>query len=112
MLISLLLNTSAIFAKTCKFTSIFKEVISVILVLFFLLVVEDIVQDTTLQIKGYWRFLNSIHLYIIEKNFGRSFAFDAPTVWNDLPYEVCSVPPLTCFRKNLKSDLFKKAFPP
>ena len=29
---------------------------------------EDIVQDTTIQIKGSWRFLNSVHLYINKKN--------------------------------------------
>ena len=29
-----------------------------------LLILEDIVQDTTVQIKGSWRFLNSVHLYI------------------------------------------------
>ena len=31
------------------------------------LVAEDIVQDTTIQIKGSWRFLNSVHLYINPK---------------------------------------------
>ena len=39
------------------------------------------------------------------------FAFDAPMVWNHLPDEVRSAPTLTCFRKRLKSHLFKKAFP-
>ena len=42
-------------------------VIPVTLVLFYLLIVEDIVQDTTVQIKGSWRFLNSVHLYINKK---------------------------------------------
>ena len=69
------------------------------LVLFCLLLVEDIVQYTTVRIKGSWRFLNSVHLYINPKHFGHSFAFDAPTVWNDLPDEVCCAPTLACFRK-------------
>ena len=36
---------------------------------------------------------------VINKHFGHSFAFDAPTVWNDLPDEVRSLPTLACFRK-------------
>ena len=40
------------------------QVITVTLVLFCILIVEDIVQDIIVQIKGAWRFLNSIHLYI------------------------------------------------
>ena len=36
--------------------------------LFCLIVVEDIVQDTTVQIKVCWRFLNSVNLYINQKN--------------------------------------------
>ena len=44
-------------------------------------------------------------------HFGRSFAFDAATVWNHLPDEVRSAPTLACFRKRLKSYLFNKAFP-
>ena len=75
---------------------------------FCLLVVEYIVEDITILIKGSWRFLNSVHLYINKKNHvSHSFAFDAPTVWND---EVRSAPTLACFRKRLKSYLFKKAF--
>ena len=42
--------------------------------------------------------------------FGHSFAFDSPTAWNDLPDAVCSATTLACFRKNLKSYLFKKDF--
>ena len=37
-------------------------------ILFCLLVLEDIIQDTTIQIKGSWRFFNSAHLYINKKN--------------------------------------------
>ena len=42
-------------------------VIPVTLVLFCLLILEDIVQDITVQIKVCWKFLNSAHLYINKK---------------------------------------------
>ena len=49
----------------------------------------------------------------IKKNhFGHSFAFDAPTLWNDLPDDVRSAPTLACFRKKITSYLFDKAFSP
>ena len=32
-------------------------------------------------------------------------------VWDDLPDKIHSAPTLACFRKRLKSNLFKKAFP-
>ena len=103
------LEFCCIFSKKKSF---FTVVIPVTLVLFCLLVVEDIVQDTTIQIKSSFRFLNSVHLYIYKKtHFGHSFGFDAPTVWNHLPDEVCSAPTLACFRKRLKLYLFSKAFP-
>ena len=44
------------------------------------------------------------------ENVHYSFAFDASTVWNDLPDDVCSFPTVTCFRKRLKSYLFDNAF--
>ena len=56
------------------------------------------------------QFCPSVHK-LKKKIFGHSFAFDAPTVWNDLPDEVSSAPTLACFRKRLKLYLFKKAFP-
>ena len=55
------------------------------------------------------QFCPSVHKS--KNNFGHSFAFDAPTVWNHLPDEVRSAPTLACFRKRLKLYLFKKAFP-
>ena len=45
-----------------------------------------------------------------KKHFGHSFAFDAATVWNDLPDDICCAPTFACFRKRLKSYPFKKAF--
>ena len=46
------------------------------------------------------------------KQFGNSFAFDAPTVWNALPDEICASPSLASFRKQLKTHLYTKAYPP
>ena len=46
------------------------------------------------------------------KHFGRSFAYDAPIIWNDLPDEVRSANSLASFRSKLKSYLFGKAYPP
>ena len=44
------------------------------------------------------RFLNITHLYTnLKKHFGHTFAFDAPTVWNDLPDDVLSAPTLFFF---------------
>ena len=37
------------------------------------------------------------------KHFGHSFAFDAPNIWNELPYDVCSTTSVTSFRKKLKN---------
>ena len=52
----------------------------------------------------------SVHKY--QKHFVYSFAFGAPTLWNDLPDDVRSAPNLACFREILKSYLFDKAFLP
>ena len=46
------------------------------------------------------------------KQFGNSFAFDAPTVWNALPDEIRASPSLASFRKQLKTYLYTKAYPP
>ena len=56
------------------------------------------------------QFCPSVHKS--RKHFGHSFAFDGPTVWNELPDDVRSASSLTTFRKKLKSYLFTKAFPP
>ena len=47
-----------------------------------------------------------------QKHFGLSFAYDAPMIWIDLPYEVRSANSLASFRSKLKSYLFGKAYPP
>ena len=73
-------------------------------------VVEDMAKDTITQIKvpGVAQFSPSVHKSKKKKHFGHSFAFDAPTLWNDLPDDVCFAPNLACFRKKLKSYLFDK----
>ena len=47
------------------------QTVTVTLVLFCLLVVEDTVEETTIQIKGSWRFCPSVHKS--QKHFGHSF---------------------------------------
>ena len=46
------------------------------------------------------------------KQFGFSFAFDAPTVWNSLPEDIRASPTIASFRKKLKTYLYAKAYPP
>ena len=46
------------------------------------------------------------------KQFGFSFAFDVPTVWNSLPENICASPTIASFRKKLKTYLYTKAYPP
>ena len=55
------------------------------------------------------KFYSSVHKSI--KQFGNSFAFDAPTVWNALPDENRASPSLASFRKQLKTYLYTKAYP-
>ena len=45
------------------------------------------------------------------KQFGFSFAFDAPTVWNSLPEDIRASPTIASFRKKLKTYLYAKAYP-
>ena len=42
-------------------------------------------------------------------HFNKSFSYDAPKLWNDLPLEF---PTLSCFKMRLKTYLFQKSFPP
>ena len=56
------------------------------------------------------KFYPSVHKSV--KQFGNSFAFDAPTVWNALPDEIRASPSLAAFRKQLKTYLYTKAYPP
>ena len=46
------------------------------------------------------------------KQFGFSFAFDAPTVWNSLPEDIRASPTIASFRKKLKTYFYAKACPP
>ena len=56
------------------------------------------------------KFQPSVHKSV--KQFGYSFAFDAPSVWNALPEEIHASPSLASFRKCLKTYLYTKAYPP
>ena len=56
------------------------------------------------------KFYPSVHKSV--KQFGNSFAFDAPTIWNALPDEIHASPSLASFRKQLKTYLYTKAYPP
>ena len=56
------------------------------------------------------KFCPSVHKSV--KQFGNSFAFDAPTVWNVLSDEIYASPSLASFRKQLKTYLYTKAYPP
>ena len=45
------------------------------------------------------------------KNFGeRSFSFNAPKIWNDLPTSVRNAPSIETFKSRLKTHLFNKFF--
>ena len=57
-----------------------------------------------------FKFYPSVHKSV--KQFSNSFAFDAPTVWNALPDAICASPSLASFRKQLKTYLYTKAYPP
>ena len=46
------------------------------------------------------------------KQFGFSFAFDAPTVWNSLPEDIRASRTIASFRKKLKTYLYTKVYPP
>ena len=46
------------------------------------------------------------------KQFGFSFAYDAPNVWNSLPEDIHASPTIASFRKKLKTYLYTKAYPP
>ena len=76
------------------------------------LLVEDIVQDITIQIEGFWRFLNSVHLYINQKiTLATALLLMLPWFGIICLMKYVLPPTLACFRKRLKSYLFKKAFP-
>ena len=55
------------------------------------------------------KFQSTIHKST--KQFGFSFAFDAPTVWNSLPEDIRASPTIASFRQKLKTYLYTKAYP-
>ena len=56
------------------------------------------------------KFQPTIHKFT--KQFGFSFAFDAPTVWNSLPEDIRASHTIASLRKKLKTYLYAKAYPP
>ena len=53
----------------------------------------------------------SSSIYKSKVNFNKSFSYDAPKLWNDLPLEIQTAPTISCFKTQLKSYLFQKSFP-
>ena len=51
-------------------------------------------------------------IYKSTKQFGLSFAYDAPNIWNELPDDVRSATSIASFRKKLKAYLYCQAYPP
>ena len=51
-------------------------------------------------------------IYKSTKQFGLSFAYDAPKIWNEFPDDVRSATSIVSFRKKLKAYLFCQAYPP
>ena len=45
-------------------------------------------------------------------HFNNSFSYDAPKLWNDLPYDIRSAPNLSSFKSRLNTYLFQKSSPP
>ena len=86
--------------KFISFSTVVTQTISALICLF---IAEGMAQDTTAHIRGSRGFLNFTHLYTNrKKHFGHSFAFDAPTLWNDLPDDVRS-----CFNSCLFQEKTK-----
>ena len=56
-------------------------------------------------------FRSQVTIHKSTKQFGFSFAFDAPTVWNSLPEDIHASPTIASFRKKLKTYLYTKAYP-
>ena len=54
----------------------------------------------------------SLSVYKSSKQFGLSFAYDAPKICNALPDDVRSATSLHPFRNKLKTYLFAQAYPP
>ena len=58
-------------------------------------------------------FQSSTLLFInLSNKFRYSFAFENVTFWNALPGEICVYPSLASLKKQLKTYLYTKAYPP
>ena len=47
-----------------------------------------------------------------KSHFQHSFSYDGPKLWNDLPHDIRTASSLFSFRRKLKAQLFRLAFPP
>ena len=72
----------------------------------------DIVHITHVEVNLMACFLRFPTLLQFSSLERKSFAYDAPMIWNDLPDEVRSANSVASFRSKLKSYLFGKAYPP
>ena len=61
-------------------------------------------EDKEDWIEGSWRFLSLLlaQIQAYKNQFGHSFAFDASTIWNELPGDVSPASSVSPFRKKLK----------
>ena len=67
------------------------------------------------RLNPFWELLVPSYCPSIHKSkvhFNNSFSYDAPKLWNDLPYDIRSAPNLSSFKSRLKTYLFQKSFPP
>ena len=111
--IGFLLNSAQCLRQPHVFIRFFTQVFLGILLHIFLptavLIVPGAIKVVAISL-SFQKFHPSVHKSL--KQFGNSFAFDAPTVWNVLPDEIrASSPFLTSFRKQLKTYLYTKAYP-
>lgn len=61
----------------------------------------------TLEIEYY---SSKIHKSSVQ--LAHSFSYSASRIWNELPLEIRTSPTLSSFHSNLKSHLFRLAYPP
>ena len=91
---------------TSFFTQVFLDILLHIFLLTAVLIVPGAVKVVVISMSFQSSTLGFINLS------GNSFAFDAPTVWNALPDEICDSSSIASFRKQLKTYLYTKAYPP
>ena len=70
-------------------------------------------QSDTVALRLLWKRLHCLSIELnIELNAGeRSFRYAASAVWNSLPNSIRNTPTLAAFKRQLKTHLFRQAFP-